>query len=156
MICNNIFFFSLITSLLLISCNHQTPQEKASHHMEEAEHKAAAASEQAIVRAEAAAAKNTEAVIYANIAAANEAVAGIPAPALSNKEAERIYNKLGKIIVDRINAKTAVEAMEKEQAIARIKKDILENLRNGKITQADHDGIMGYLEDSIKAAKSVM
>ncbi len=143
MICNNIFFFSLITSLLLISCNHKTPQEKASRHMEEAEHKAAAA-------------KNTEAVIYANIAAANEAVAGIPAPALSNKEAERIYNKLGKIIVDRINAKTAVEAMEKEQAIARIKKDVLENLRNGKITQADHDGIMGYLEDSIKAAKSVM
>ncbi len=151
MICNNIFFFSLITSLLLISCNHQTPQEKASRHMEEAEHKAAAASEQAIARAEAAAA-----IIYANIAAANEAVAGIPAPALSNKEAERIYNKLGKIIVDRINAKTAVEAMEKEQAIARIKKDVLENLRNGKITQADHDGIMGYLEDSIKAAKSVM
>ncbi|WP_282636706.1 hypothetical protein [Sphingobacterium thalpophilum] len=122
--------------------------------MQHAEEKAALASEDAMATAEDAAAKNTEAVVYANIAAANEAVANIPAPVLSNEEAKKLYKKLGRTIVDRINVKTAAEAMDKEHAITEIKNELLNKLQSGKITQEDVDQIRKYLADCLVAAQS--
>jgi len=144
-----------VTSIVLVmACDNQTPQQKAEDRMQHAEEKAALASEDAMATAEDAAAKNTEAVVYANIAAANEAVANIPAPVLPNEEAKKLYKKLGRTIVDRINVKTAAEAMDKEHAITEIKNELLNKLQSGKITQEDVDQIRKYLADCLVAAQS--
>ena len=151
----HLFLLSLISLLALFSaCNRQTPQQRAIERMERAEQKAAVASEDAMATAEDAAAKNTEAVVYANIAAANEAVAHIPAPTLSNHEARTLYAKLGRTIVDRINAKTAQEAMDKEQSIAHIRNEMTNKLQSGKITRDDYNHILKYLADCTSAATS--
>ncbi|MDM1293271.1 hypothetical protein HX021_03060 [Sphingobacterium sp. N143] len=146
----------LISNILLGACNNQTPQEKATRQMEKAEELAAKANEEAMSTSERAAAKNTDAVVYANIAAANEAVSKIPAPILSNQEAKKIYSKLGRTIVDRINVKTAKEAIDKEQAIIAIKNDIISKLQQGKITQTDRNNMLKYLQDCIAAAESTI
>ncbi|WP_343565814.1 hypothetical protein [Sphingobacterium sp.] len=151
-----LYLVSLATSAILLSaCNNQTPQEKATDQMEKAENKALASSEDATATFESAAAKNTEAVIYSNIAAANEAISKIPPPQLSNTEAKSLYTRLGKTVVDRINAKTALEAMDKEDAIQKIKNDSARKLQAGKITQSDYDNILKYLADCFAASKSI-
>ena len=149
-------YFILLAAIgtFLSACNNQTPQEKATDQMEKAEDKAIAASEDAMTTSENAAAKNSEAAIYSNIAAANEAISKVPAPQLSNNEAKSLYTKLGKTIVDRINVKTAKEAMDKEHAIMEIKNDSADKLQVGKITQTDFNNILKYLADCMAAAAS--
>lgn len=150
-----LYLMSLAMGAIFFACNNQTPQEKATDQMEKAENKALASSEDATATFESAAAKNTEAVIYSNIAAANEAISKIPPPQLSNTEAKSLYTRLGKTVVDRINAKTALEAMDKEDAIQKIKNDSARKLQAGKITQSDYDNILKYLADCFAASKSI-
>jgi len=100
--------------------------------------------------------KKAEATVYANLTAANEAISKIPAPELSNDEARQIYSKLGKTIVDRINARSTTEIINKEEAIGEIKADITAKFETGKISQTDRDNILKYLNDCIVAVKSTM
>ncbi|WP_286849379.1 MULTISPECIES: hypothetical protein, partial [Sphingobacterium] len=111
MISNKTLFASLATAAILVSCNNQTPQEKATEHMENAEEKAADANEEAMKTSEDAATKDAEAVVYSDKAAANAAIASVTAPVLSNAKAKELYTKLGKTWVDRINAETAEKAL---------------------------------------------
>jgi len=141
--------------ILLSACN-QTPQEKAGDKMVHTGNKASQANKEAVSKSKDVAEKKAEATVYANLTAANEAISKIPAPELSNDEARQIYSKLGKTIVDRINARSTTEIINKEEAIGEIKADITAKFETGKISQTDRDNILKYLNDCIVAVKSTM
>lgn len=153
---NKTFFASLATAAILFSCNNQTPQEKAADSMEHAEDKAADATEEAMKTSEDAATKDAEAVVYSNKAAANAAIASVPAPTLTNDKAKELYTKLGKTWVDRINADSHEKAVDKEKALLDIKNEIDKNAVEGKITATEKDNIMKYQSDCLAAIKAAL
>ena len=153
---NKTFFASLATAAILFSCNNQTPQEKAADSMEQAEDKAADANEEAMKTSEDAATKDADAVVYSNKAAANAAIAAVPAPTLSNDKAKELYTKLGKTWVDRINADTHEKAVDKEKSLLDIKNEIEKDAVEGKITATDKDNIMKYQSDCLAAIKAAL
>ncbi|HBW80710.1 MAG TPA: hypothetical protein DEF78_11500, partial [Sphingobacterium sp.] len=91
-----------------------------------------------------AATKDAEAVVYSDKAAANAAIASVTAPVLSNDKAKELYTKLGKTWVDRINAESADQALDKEKSLLDIKNEIEKSLADGKISASDKDNIMKY------------
>ena len=98
--------------------------------------------------------KSIESAVYSNIAAANEAIAQIPLPVLSNAEAKDLCAKLGKSIVNRINATDASEAAENEKNIMKEKTEVENALIDKKITEEDKTKIMKYVDDCLAASKS--
>lgn len=156
MIFNKTLLASIATATILVSCNNQTPQEKAADSMEHQEEKAADANEEAMKTSEDAATKDAEAVIYSNKAAANAAIASVPAPALSNDKAKELYTKLGKAWVDRINADSADKAVSTEKSLLDIKNEIEKSVTDGKISAQDKDSIMKYQDDCLAAIKKAV
>ncbi len=156
MISNKTLLASLATAAILVSCNNQTPQEKAAEKMEHAEEKAADANEKAMKTSEDAATKDAEAVVYSDKAAANAAIASVTAPVLSNDKAKELYTKLGKTWVDRINAESADQALDKEKSLLDIKNEIEKSLADGKISASDKDNIMKYQSDCLAAIKAAL
>ncbi|MDR2272623.1 MAG: hypothetical protein LBF27_17070 [Sphingobacterium sp.] len=155
-ISNKILLASFAAATIFVSCNNQTPQEKATDSMEHATDKAADANEDAAKTAEELAQKDTEVTLYSNKAAANAAIASVKAPTLSNDKAKELYTKLGKTWVDRINADDPDKALDTEKALLDIKNEIEKNAAEGKITAADQKNIMDYQSDCLAAIKAAV
>lgn len=136
------FILPIVIASFVCACSNQSPQEKAADRMEKAPNKVMEASEDALATSENATAKNTDAIIYSNLAATNEVISKMPAPQLSNNEAKSLYTKLGKAVVDHINLKTAKEVRDEENAMKEIEKESKGKRQAGKITQTDYDNIL--------------
>lgn len=144
----------IILSLFLIACNNSTPQEKAAKESEKYEEKAyesALDAQDAEINADE---KNWESVVYSNIAASNEAVSKIDMPVLSNDKAKDLCKKIGKSIVNRINATDENSIKNSEKDIMQDKTDINNAYIDKKITEADKDAILEYANKCLHAAQN--
>jgi len=139
---------------LLMACNGGTPQEKAEHQMEKNEEKAYDAAKEANSAVVEATDKSIESAVYSNMAAANEAITQIPLPTLSNNTAKDLCSKIGKSIVNRINADNASKATEADKNILQEKTEVQKALADKKITAEDEAKILKYADDCIAAIKN--
>lgn len=140
---------------MLYGCNN-TPQEKAEKAMEQTEEKAMDAAVDADKAADKAANNDMEKTVYANMAAANAAVAKIAIPALSNDKAKELCSDLGKSIVERINANTSNDIIETEKDILEDRTDVETAFLEKKISAQDKDHILKYGDDCIAAARETL
>lgn len=145
----------IILSAFFIACNNGTPQEKAAKEGEKYEEKAFESAQSAQNAAVDADEKNWESIVYSNMAASNEAVARIPMPSLSNDKANNLCKKIGKSIVNRINATDENSVKNAEKDIMQDKTDINNAYIDKKITESDKDAILDYANKCLHAAQNV-
>lgn len=144
-----------LSAVMLYACNN-TPQEKAEKAMEQTEEKAMDAATDAEKASDKAANIDMEKTVYANMAAANAAVAKIAMPALSNSKAKELASDLGKSIVDRINAKTNDDIVDAEKDILEDRTDVEKAFLEKKISAQDKDHILKYADDCLAAARGAV
>lgn len=145
---------TVLLSGLMIACNSNTPQEKAESEMKKYEEKAFDAAKDANSAAVDATDKSIESAVYSNMAAANEAIAQVAMPVLSNSTAKDLCSKLGKSIVNRVNAVDASKAADSEKNIMKEKTEVENAFIDKKITEQDKARILQYADDCIAAAQS--
>lgn len=141
--------------ILFTACNN-SPQEKAEHKAENAANHAADAAGLAETQQEAALINTAVAVVYANIAVANEAAAKVPMPTFETNESKHLAKSLGDLIVKRINATTPDNAAKFESQISDDRTGISQKATDNKISVADKDAILKYGDDMIAAAKNAV
>lgn len=145
----------IIASGVMVACNNSTPQEKAQSQSEKFEEKATDAAKDANTAAADAAGKSIESFIYSDMAASNQAIAQVATPPLSNEKARDLCSKLGKAIINRVNASDEKKAQDAEKAILKEKQEVEKALIDKKITQQDKDSIFKYGDDCLNAAKNI-
>lgn len=146
---------AVVVSGLLFACNSGTPQEKAENQSEKYEEKAYDAAKEANSAAADATGKSIESIIYSDMAASNKAIAQVPTPALSNDKARDLCSKLGKSIVNRVNASDERQVQDAEKAIVKEKQEIETAVIDKKITEDDKNSIFKYGEDCLNAANNI-
>ncbi len=144
-----------LVSGLFLACNSSTPQQKAEGQSEKYEEKAYDAANQANSAAAIATDKTVESIIYADMAAVNNAVSQVPMPTLSNKDATNLCTQLGKSIVNRINASDDKQVASTQKEILKEKTNVEKALIDKKITEEDKNSIFKYADDCMAAANSI-
>lgn len=136
----------------VIACN--SPQEKAQNASETAASHADAAANRAANAENVAVNNAAAAILYSDIAAANNAVSTIQTPALEKNESKDLAKSLAELIIKRINATTVEDATKAETNIAEERSKINQKALDNKITTADRDAILKYGDDMVAAAKT--